>query len=87
MDDFFGARHRRHHARIVTDPDISVGKPTVKETRIPVSIVLEHLAHHFDLDTLFADYPRLTRDDVRACLIYAADQVESPRNADARPPA
>jgi uncharacterized protein (DUF433 family) len=48
-----------------------VGKPVVKGTRIPVEIVLAKLAENPDFDDLFAAYPRLTLDDVRACLAYA----------------
>jgi uncharacterized protein (DUF433 family) len=61
--------------RIVVNPQILVGKPIVRGTRIPVAIVLEHLALDLDLASLFADYPRLTPDDVRACLSYAAGLV------------
>jgi uncharacterized protein (DUF433 family) len=51
--------------RIITDPNIMVGKPVVRGTRIPVELVLAKLAQNPDLDELFADYPRLTIDDVR----------------------
>ena len=57
--------------RIVADPAIMAGKPVVKGTRIPVETVLRVLSLNPDLDELFADYPRLTLDDVRACLAYA----------------
>ena len=57
--------------RIVEDPNILVGKPTVKGTRISVELVLEHLAETLDPNDLYAAYPRLTPDDVRACLSYA----------------
>jgi len=63
--------HPSHEERIVCDPDILVGKPVVKGTRIPVELVLAKLAHNPDVDELFADYPRLTMDDVKACLKYA----------------
>ena len=43
--------------RIVVNPDILVGKPVVKGTRIPVELVLERLADGLDLKTLLADYP------------------------------
>ena len=56
---------------IVQDPDILVGKPTVRRTRIPGEPVLAKLAHNPDLDKLFVDYPRLTVEDVKACLEYA----------------
>lgn len=62
--------------RIIRDPDIMVGKPVVKGTRIPVALVLGQLAHNPDLQELFAAYPHLTIADVQACLAYAHDLVE-----------
>lgn len=62
--------------RIVQDPQIMVGKPVVKGIRIPVELVLAKLAQNPDLDELFADYPRLTREDVQACLQYAEGLVK-----------
>jgi uncharacterized protein (DUF433 family) len=62
--------------RIIRDPNILVGKPVVKGTRIPVELVLAKLAANPDLGELFADYPRLTVDDVRACLDYARALVQ-----------
>lgn len=61
--------------RIVTDPRILVGKPTVRGTRIPVELVLAHLAENPDLPDLFAAYPRLSLEDVKACLAYAQQAV------------
>jgi uncharacterized protein (DUF433 family) len=61
--------------RIVADPAILVGKPVVRGTRISVELVLEYLAHNPNFDELFADYPRLTMEDVQACLAYAQAQV------------
>jgi len=43
----------------------------VKGTRIPVELVPAKLATNPDLDELFRDFPRLTVDDVRACLAFA----------------
>jgi uncharacterized protein (DUF433 family) len=65
--------------RIVVDPDIMVGKPTVKGTRIPVELVLEQLAYNLNLDELFAAYPRLTREDVQACIAFAGRAVKRER--------
>ncbi len=67
--------------RIVTDPAILVGKPTVRGTRIAVELVLAYLANNPNFEELFADYPRLTMDDVRACLAYAQAQVETAERA------
>jgi len=61
--------------RIIQDPEIMVGKPVVKGTRIPVELVLAHLAANPDLDELFASYPRLTIEDVKAVLEYAQHAV------------
>ena len=76
--------------RIITDPKILVGKPVVKGTRIPVELVLAHLAENPDLEDLFAAYPRLTVDDVKGCLAYArrlvgAERRKSPSAFFARP--
>jgi uncharacterized protein (DUF433 family) len=62
--------------RITTNPNVMVGKPVVKGTRIPVERVLAHLANNPDLDDLFAAYPDLTIDDVKACLAYAHHAME-----------
>ena len=62
--------------RIIVDPRIMVGKPVIKGTRIPVEIVLERLAQDLDTKTLFEDYPRLTEEDIKACLAYAEALVE-----------
>jgi uncharacterized protein (DUF433 family) len=69
-------KQQNYHDRIEVNPAILAGKPVVKGTRIPVEIVLEHLAYDLDVTTLFADYPRLTVDDVKACLAYAEALVE-----------
>ena len=61
--------------RIVMDPKILVGKPTVRGTRIPVELVLKRLSQGLDLTTLFESYPRLTEADVKACLEFAESSV------------
>jgi len=65
--------------RIVEDPDIMLGKPVIKGMRMPVATILARLAHNLDLDELFAAYPRLTIEDVRAALAFAHDSVEAER--------
>lgn len=66
------APERAHyHDRITQDPAVMVGKPVVRDTRIPVELVLGHLAANPHLDDLFGASPHLTIDDVKACLAYA----------------
>ena len=65
----------QYQDRIVIDPEILVGKPVVKGTRISVELVLKRLSQDLNVDTLLEAYPRLTVEDVKACLAYAEAQV------------
>jgi uncharacterized protein (DUF433 family) len=65
--------------RISVDPAVMVGKPVVRGTRVTVELVLGFLAANPDLDELFAAYPHLTIDDVKACLAYARAAVHRQR--------
>jgi uncharacterized protein (DUF433 family) len=73
----------RYQDRIIQDPDIMVGKPVVKGTRVPVELVLQHLEENPDLVDLFAAFPRLTIEDVKACLAYARAVMSNERKAQA----
>jgi len=61
---------------VIIDPGILAGKPVVRGTRIPVALVLQHLAENPDLEDLLAAYLRLTLADVKACLAYTQTLVE-----------
>ncbi|MDO8691346.1 MAG: DUF433 domain-containing protein [Dehalococcoidia bacterium] len=61
----------KYRERIIQDRNIMVGKPVVKGTRIPVEKILDQLAYMPDLSELFAIFPELTVEDVKACLAYA----------------
>lgn len=58
--------------QIAVDPAVRSGKPCVRGTRITVYDVLEYLAGGMSEDEVLADFPDLTRDDIRACLAFAA---------------
>lgn len=58
--------------RIVSAPDICGGEPCVAGTRIPVWVVLSHLAAGEDMEAILRNFPRLTREDILACLEYAS---------------
>lgn len=66
--------------RIVLDPEIRFGKPTVRGTRITVGDVLSYLAAYDSEDDVLAEFPSLTREDIRACLAYAADRERALRS-------
>ena len=63
-----------YQGRIVIDPEIRFGKPCVRGTRITVGDVLSYLASGMREDQILADFPQLTREDIRACLAFAADR-------------
>jgi len=69
----------RFAVRITADPEILGGKPAIKGTRIPVALVLDHLANNPSFDELFADYPELTIADVQACLAYGQALADGKR--------
>lgn len=58
--------------RIVVTPGVRSGKPCVKGTRITVYDVLEYMAGGMSEERILADFPDLTREDIRACLAFAA---------------
>jgi uncharacterized protein (DUF433 family) len=78
------AERPNHLERITQDPNIMVGKPVVRGTRIPVERVIAHLADTPDLDDLFEAFPELKLEDVKACLAYAQQAVERKRGRLAR---
>lgn len=58
--------------RITANKEILGGKPIIKGTRISVEFILELLASGVTEDEILQDYPHITKDDIRACLEYAA---------------
>ena len=63
----------RNH--IVSTPDVLHGKPRIKETRIPVSLILGYLAAGRTVEEILKEFPDLTREQIAACLDYARDSI------------
>ena len=63
--------------RIVVDPDILVGKPIIKGTRVPVYLIVELVANGMTPKQIIKEYPQLKEEDVKAALLYASRLVES----------
>lgn len=59
--------------RITIDPTICFGKPTIRGTRIWVSLILDFLADGMSLEEILAEYPPLAAEDVRAAIAYGAE--------------
>lgn len=66
------------HPRITVDPAVCGGRPVVKGTRMRVTDVLEMLAGGASVDEIAADFPYVTKGDVRAVLAYAARSADHP---------
>ena len=62
--------------RIVTDPKVMAGKPVIKGTRVPVDLIVHRIAQGETVEHLLEDYPKMTRQDVRAALEYASSVVK-----------
>ena len=63
------------YTKIITiEPGKRSGKPCIRGMRITVADVLGYLAVGMSEDEILADFPYLTRDDIRACLAFAADR-------------
>jgi uncharacterized protein (DUF433 family) len=60
--------------RITSDPAIRSGKPCISGTRITVGDILEYLAGGMSEDEILTDFPQVAREDIRACLAYAAER-------------
>jgi uncharacterized protein (DUF433 family) len=65
--------------RIVIDPAILVGKPTIKGTRLAVEFLVGLLAEGWTHEELLSNYPQLTEEGIQAALHYAAEALERER--------
>jgi len=62
--------------RIEIDPRVCNGKPVIKGTRIPVSVILEQVAEGESWDEVLSGYPELRREDIQAALLYATASLD-----------
>jgi uncharacterized protein (DUF433 family) len=65
--------------RIVIDPAILTGKPTIKGTRISVEFVVDLLARGWSTEEVLQEYDHLAVQDIQACLAYASSMLQSER--------
>ena len=62
-------------ARIEVNPEIMLGKPVIRGTRIPVELILRKLSEGATETDLLDAYPHLSREDIQAAIRYAADTL------------
>lgn len=66
---------KSYHNRIDINPDIMLGKPVVKGTRIPVELIVRKMGEGALIEDLLDAYPNITKEDIQAALFYAADNL------------
>jgi uncharacterized protein (DUF433 family) len=62
--------------RIEINPRVCNGKPVIKGTRIPISVILEQIAEGESWDDILKNYPELKREDIKAALLYAKETID-----------
>jgi uncharacterized protein (DUF433 family) len=62
--------------RITLNPNICFGKPTIRNMRYPVEMILDLLSAGMSTEDLLEDYPDLEREDIAACLQFASKLVQ-----------
>ncbi|MGQ9631819.1 MAG: DUF433 domain-containing protein [bacterium] len=63
--------------RIIIDPKVMVGKPVIRGTRLTVEYILNLLAHGATIEEIIQEYKGLTREDIQACILFAAKSLEN----------
>lgn len=64
-------------SRIVVNPEVMVGKPVIKGTRLTVEYIIGLLAHGTTIEDILQEYTGLTKEDIQACLLYASKSLDS----------
>lgn len=58
--------------RITLNPNVCFGKPTIRNKRYPVEVMLDLLSSGMTIAEVLEDYPDLEEDDLKACLVFAS---------------
>ena len=61
--------------RIEINPDVMLGKPVIKGTRLPVEIIVEKIAYGESHENILAAYPFLSEKDIQAAILFAAKSL------------
>lgn len=63
--------------RVISNPDIMLGKPVIRGTRITVELIIKKLSEGMEINELLEAYPQIKREDVFAALSYSADVLSN----------
>jgi uncharacterized protein (DUF433 family) len=62
--------------RITLNPHVCFGKPTIRNMRYPVEVILDLLAAGMTTNEILEDYPDLEKEDIQACLQFASKLMQ-----------
>ena len=65
--------------RIVVNPDVLLGKPIIRGTRLAVEFIIDLLAQGWSEQDIMGNYPGVTHEDIAACLSYAGEVLRTER--------
>ena len=62
--------------RITMNPEVKVGKPVIRGTRLTVDFIIGLLGHGMTFEEILAEYSHISREDILACLLFAQKSLE-----------
>ena len=62
--------------RITLNPNVCFGKPTIRNMRYPVEVILDLLSAGMTINEILEDYPDLEKEDIYACLLFATKLIQ-----------
>jgi len=68
---------KTYHDRVTINPDVMLGKPVIKGTRVPVELIVRKLGEGASVEDLLEAYPNLKKEDILAALLYAAEYMRN----------
>lgn len=74
IQNMYYTYNMKYRELITIDPDKRGGKPCIRGMRITVYDILEYLSSGMSQEEILNDFPYLTKEDIQACLSYAADR-------------
>jgi uncharacterized protein (DUF433 family) len=66
-----------YYDRITSNPDVMLGKPVIKNTRLTVELILRKIGGSYSFDEILEMYPHITKEDILAVVNYAASVIGS----------
>ncbi|MCW7460410.1 DUF433 domain-containing protein [Leptospira bandrabouensis] len=64
-----------YKARLTSSPEVLLGKPVIKNTRIAVDFILDRLGEGMSIEHILEAYPSIEKEDILACISYSSDVI------------